>query len=145
MFIGVAGVAMMRASARAAAEHSDRVDAEFTTLTDSLEKLAARLAELRRRQEQMTPEQIVQFIDDQCAEPFADFADSRNALIQRFGLPGFASVMTQFASAERFVNRAWSAAADGYVEEVKASLDRADGHLRLAHGLLDELSRNTAV
>ena len=44
--------------------------------------------------------------------------------------------MTEFAAAERYVNRSWSAAADGYVDEVAASLDKADQHLKNAQELL---------
>ena len=48
--------------------------------------------------------------------------------------------MTQFASAERFVNRAWSAAADGYTTEAADSLQRAQDHLNQASQLMDQFS-----
>ena len=122
-------------SAKAAESQSHRVEAEDSVLSESLTRLNNGVAELSKRQTAMAPHQVVEYIDDQLAEPFADFADARNALVQRFGLQGFADVMTQFASGERFVNRAWSAAADGYMEEVAASLERAQGHLNKAQEL----------
>ena len=48
----------------------------------------------------------------------------------------YADVMTEFASAERLVNRTWSAAADGYVDEVATSLQLAGRHLARAKELL---------
>ncbi len=66
------------------------------------------------------------------------FADSRQALVKRFGLEVYADVMTEFASAERYVNRSWSAAADGYVDEVAASLARANKHLQNTKMLMTE-------
>jgi hypothetical protein len=45
--------------------------------------------------------------------------------------------MTQFSSAERFVNRAWSAAADGYLDETKSSLEIAENYLIGASDLMD--------
>ena len=42
---------------------------------------------------------VLRFIDDQCAEPLSDFAESRQALIKRFGMTVYADVMTEFASA----------------------------------------------
>lgn len=145
MFGGAIGVVVLRVTARAVAEHSDRVEAEYSTITASLAKLNERMAELRSRRSQMSPQDIVEYIDHQFSEPFGDFADARNALVQRFGMEGFANVMTQFASAERFVNRAWSAAADGYLQESFASLDLADGHLQQADGLMSELSRQAEL
>jgi hypothetical protein len=54
--------------------------------------------------------------------PLADFISARPRLIAKSGLSGYASVMDKFAGAERQVNRAWSAAADGYLEESEACL-----------------------
>jgi hypothetical protein len=34
--------------------------------------------------------------------------------------------MTEFAAGERAVNRSWSAAADGYVDEVAVCLEKAE-------------------
>ena len=85
------------------------------------------------------PGDVTAYIDDNLVELFADFGDARNALIQQFGLSGFADVMTQFASGERFVNRAWSASADGYMDEASASLERAESHLQRAQQQMQEL------
>jgi len=34
-------------------------------------------------------------------------------------------VMSSFAAGERYLNRVWSASADGYIDEVNAYLDKA--------------------
>ena len=53
------------------------------------------------------------------------FIDARPLLINRLGLGGYAELMDRFAAAERQINRAWSAAADGMYHESKDSLDTA--------------------
>lgn len=50
---------------------------------------------------------------------------ARDRLIARHGLGGYAQRMDAFASADRSVNRAWSAAADGHLTEAMDSLDNA--------------------
>jgi hypothetical protein len=50
--------------------------------------------------------------------------EGRGRLRARLGLAGYARVMDRFAAAERQVNRAWSAAADGDDEEALACLGR---------------------
>ena len=77
-------------------------------------------------------------IDENLADDLGRFAELREALIPEFGLDHYARVMTEFALAERTINRAWSASADGYVDEVQASLGRAGAHLSAARGRLDE-------
>ena len=137
--VGFVGAFLLRATASEAQQEDTRVSGEYATVRQSLDQLLNGIAELRGGIQDDDPQGIVDYIDDCMAEPFAEFADARNALVQRFGLQGFADVMTQFASGERFVNRAWSAAADGYIDEARASLERAHRHLDQAGQLLGEL------
>ena len=137
MLVGVAGVIMLRMSASQFREDTDRTDADFSTISGSLTELLSRVSELNKRVESMRPVEIVNFIDDKCSQPFADFADSRSALSNRYDLQFFADVMTQFASAERYINRAWSAGADGYIDEVISSVKIALAHLEKCQLLLD--------
>jgi len=76
-------------------------------------------------------------IDERLSDDLARFAELRESLIDAFGLADLAAVMTEFALAERTINRIWSASADGYVDEVDACLQRAAAHLDLAIGRLD--------
>ena len=60
----------------------------------------------------------------------ADFIDARQALIGRHGLGGYAMIMDRFAAAERQINRARSAAADGVYDEAETCLKAAADRLR---------------
>ena len=53
------------------------------------------------------------------------FIAARPALVARLGLGGYAQLMDHFAAAERQLNRAWSAAADGYATDAVECLDNA--------------------
>lgn len=53
------------------------------------------------------------------------FVGARDRLVARMGLGGYAELMDRFAGAERQLHRAWSSAADGYLEETHACLGRA--------------------
>jgi hypothetical protein len=55
----------------------------------------------------------------------------------------YADVMTEFAAAERYINRTWSAAADGYIDEVNASITRANQHLANARKMLAVAEQGT--
>lgn len=142
MVVGIAGVVAIRISKRKEQLSSTRVGSQYSTLDSSIGTLISQVGELRGMCLETAPSEMVKQIDDRCAEPFAEFADARNALVQRFGLQGFADVMTDFASGERFVNRAWSASADGYMEEAASSLERAGVHLEMARQRMAELAES---
>lgn len=135
MSVGIMGIILLRTARRH--DHADdaKTQAEYSTVRQSLETLALAVGRLCDQPEHK-PSAVLRCIDDQCTEPFSSFADARSSLVRKFGMKVYADVMTEFASAERYVNRSWSAAADGYVDEVKASLLRANLHLQKAKELL---------
>lgn len=134
--IGIAGVVLLRNSQRTDIPQNENRGGDLNILETSLNQLVERVQRLHDEFPQMHPEQIYQYIDDQCVPCFGDFAESRNALISRFGMSVFGEVMTEFASGERFINRAWSAAADGYLEESLDSISRALNFLKQARQIL---------
>ncbi len=135
MVVGILGVVLLRLADRQIHADDTQTAAEYSVIQTSLAKLVATVGRLSNNR-QHVPSEVLRCIDDECAPTFAEFAEARQALIKRFGLQVYADVMTEFASAERYVNRSWSAAADGYVDEVAASLDKADRYLQNAQRLL---------
>ena len=49
--------------------------------------------------------------------------------------------MSAFAAAERYLNRVWSASADGYRDEVNLYLDRACDQFKLSLDKIKELDK----
>lgn len=143
MGVGVVGVVLLRRAKRD--DHADdaKTDAEYSVIQQSLASLSAAVATLCQKSRQV-PADVLRFIDAECAEPLSDFAESRQALAKRFGMTVYADVMTEFASAERYINRTWSAAADGYIDEVNKSINRANQHLANARELLSAAEQRTS-
>lgn len=144
MAVGVVGIALLRAAKRADHTDEEKTEAEYSIVRSSLETVVTIVERMRLGNHQSLGD-VVRCIDDECVLPLANFAESRQALVKRFGMSTYAEVMTEFASAERYINRSWSAAADGYVDEVKKSLDRASAHLRKATELLHHAESTTPV
>ena len=82
-------------------------------------------------------------IDDDLREDLREVADARMALVPLYGMQRYADLMTQFASSERYVNRTWSASADGYVDEVWKSFELATAQMKRARGLLSDYQRES--
>ncbi|MDA7859315.1 hypothetical protein N9B05_05785, partial [Mariniblastus sp.] len=105
-------------------------------LNTRLTQLIGNLEGMLESIDELPPSQITARIDEQLADDFREFADGRNLITTEYGLDVFADVMTQFASGERSVNRAWSAAADGYIDEAETCLKRGRDMLQEAQRLL---------
>jgi len=140
VFVGFCGVVLLRVSSQPVDPSQENQHSDLDFLQNALNRLIENIQRLENKFSQMHPEQIYQYIDEHCVPYFADFADSRNVLATRFGLTAFGDIMTEFASGERFMNRAWSAAADGYIQESEDSVTRALVFLKRAQELLSQQS-----
>ena len=90
-----------------------------------------------RREEQMA--HITARLDQIQQTHLAAFVEARPELIGRFGIAGFARIMDAFAAAERTLNRAWSAAADGVLPASIEALEIGSAHLEETQRRLAEL------
>ena len=138
MSVAIAGVIILRATKRP-------VGADSKGEADAIDELAAILKRLHATVEgwSTTSDKIHVYdlhgmIDGELADDLGRFAELREALIPEFGLDHYARIMTEFALAERTINRTWSASADGYIDEVQACLTRASLHLSAARQRLEE-------
>lgn len=71
-------------------------------------------------------------IDLKLREDLRRFATARQSMVHLFGLQTYADIMSHFAAGERYINRVWSASADGYDEEAEAYLKKAEGQFNEA-------------
>lgn len=133
----VAGIVCLKMGKVSAGQKSERTGANLADIKSSLARAIENTVQLSKETEELAPSQIAQRIDLVLADDLREFAEGRNSITSEFGLDVFADVMTQFASGERSINRAWSAAADGYLDESKTCIDRAIEMFREAQAVLD--------
>ncbi len=128
--VGICGVVLLRLTKRQATTHAHKLEDDLGTLDSSTSTLMAKLADLRKQRDSVPVGAVLHFIDDELMPHIAEFVEARESLVHTYGMQQYADVMTDFAAGERNINRAWSASADGYVDEVWASIDRADSKMR---------------
>jgi hypothetical protein len=130
LFVGICGVVVLRLTQRQATTHAHKLEDDLATINDSMQHLKRKLTDLKKQKESVHVGSVLHFIDDELMPHVADFVDARESMIHTFGMQQYADVMTDFAAGERNINRAWSASADGYIDEVWASIDRADDKMQ---------------
>ena len=84
-------------------------------------------------------------IDLKLREDLRRFADARESMVHLFGLQTYADIMSNFAAGERYINRVWSASADGYDEEANTYLEKAAAQFVLAKQQLVKAAESIAT
>lgn len=133
----LAGLIFVQISRAQTDAHAGRSEGNLQTMQTSLSSLVVKLEALQSGREDSQVDQIRHTIDNEFMEDLNNFVEVRETLIHRFGMQHYAELMSAFARSERLINRAWSASADGYVEEVWKSLDEAHLEMTEARDLLE--------
>ena len=128
--VGVVGVVLLRMKDRGGADSHQQAHETVEHLEAVLQQLAEKLSQLRAEKETLDVYEVRHRIDSDLAADLRDFADERETIAAAYNLQLYADVMNKFAAGERNINRAWSASADGYVDEVWISLKRAESLMR---------------
>ncbi|HFE45385.1 MAG TPA: hypothetical protein ENJ18_07795 [Nannocystis exedens] len=132
MAMGLAGIVLLRLTAKSALLQEHQVNEDLATMHAALSVVVRCLEVLVSDGEEVDVYGVKDRIDEDMVESMARFADARESMIPAFGLEEYAEVMTRFAGGERLLNRAWSASADGYLDEVVRCLQDSLGQLREA-------------
>lgn len=143
--VGTVGVFALRHDRSQRRSLSATSETSLESVRESLESVRGRIVELETGLDDSTCEEVLVSIDDRCVPVLAEFADGRGVILNRFGTAAYAEVMTEFASGERYLNRAWSAAADGYVDEVVHSIRASRLFLDAACARLDAAGVGSAA
>ena len=120
----VAGLIISKRLASAHARSDSVLELNRGELRESIQNIVADLNELTNG-ESLQGEALRSRIDLHLREDLRRFADARQSMVHLFGLQVYADIMSSFAAGERYINRVWSASADGYDEEAETYLGKA--------------------
>ena len=120
--VAAIGVALAQTAIRRAARDVSRLDADFRTLDERLRSIVADVSALDDEKESIDVYDLPERIDRRLPREILAFAEARGSIVHAAGPRAYADVMSHFAAGERYLNRVWSTAVDGYVDEAHASL-----------------------
>jgi len=132
------GLILVRSGGEDAAIAHERHEEDLGVLDESLAQLVEKIAAFEAIGPDLELLSLHHRIDDELMVDFNRFVDARESMIPRLGMQNYADVMSPFATGERLINRAWSASADGYVDEVRGCLKDALAELQQARTKLAE-------
>lgn len=119
-----AGVIIAKLSDRAQAKSGSVLETNRNELIGSIGNIVRDLGEMTAGGT-ARGEALRDWIDATLRPDLRRFVDARESMVHLFGLQTYADIMSEFAAGERYINRVWTASADGYDEEAEAYLSRA--------------------
>jgi hypothetical protein len=123
--VGAVGVWLLKRDSMAHARSDETLASNRANIEESLNRIVANLEELESGKEGIPPWELRFEIDHRFREDLNAFVEARESLSHIYGLQAYADIMSDFAAGERYLNRVWSASADGYVQEAKDYIHRA--------------------
>jgi len=139
LMVGAIGVYQIKRSSRQHARSEDTLASNRGHIEDSLDRILSELRDLDGRKTEIPPYDLRFEIDKRFRADLNRFADARESLAHIYGLQAYADIMSAFAAGERYLNRVWSASADGYVDEAREYIGRAAVQFEEARAKLDEV------
>jgi hypothetical protein len=121
----IAGVLIIKRQAKGEAQAEHVLTANRAELRESLSNIVRDLERIKGDSNRLDATALRNAIDDRLRNDLRRFADARESLVHLYGLQTYADIMSDFAAGERYVNRVWSAAADGYDGEAWTYVGKA--------------------
>jgi hypothetical protein len=123
--VGIVGVGIVRFGRRQVTHAEDKLASNMQEITSTLERIVDGMARLNTEKDSINTYDMRHRIDETIAAEILAFADARETIATLFGLAVYADIMSHFAAGERYLNRVWSASADGYIDEVNTYLEKS--------------------
>jgi len=137
---GVIGLLIAKSMASAHARSDAVLEANRGELRESIDNIVRDLGEIAS-DSAAKGAALREAIDMRLRADLRRFADARESMVHLFGLQTYADIMSSFAAGERYINRVWSASADGYDGEASTYLDKAAVQFAEARSQLQEAAQ----
>lgn len=142
--VGVVGIALVRVGQRQIVEAEGATGAGMQELKTRLDLIVANIIHLNAEKATLDPYAIRGRIDELFRDDLAAFMDARESISHVHSLQAYANVMSHMAAGERYLNRVWSASADGYADEALDFLDKTEEQFIEAKAQFDGLGAEAA-
>jgi hypothetical protein len=123
--VGMVGVILIRAGHKSETQAVEKLTFDMQTIEGCLKRIVGNITELNKQKQSVGTYGMRHRIDELFPSDLSAFVSARRSIVHIHGLAAYAEVMSDFAAGERYLNRVWSASADGYGDEVDVYLDKA--------------------
>ena len=122
---GSVGIGFVHFGERKQSRSEEKLATNIKSIEDSLSRVVENIKQLNREKKSIDTYDVRHRIDELFIDDLEMSVDARESIGHRYSLAAYGEIMSTFAAGERYLNRVWSASADGYIDEVSAYLDKA--------------------
>ena len=122
---GAFGVLLVRVGLHKVSRARGKLADNMQAIEASLGHIVENINQLDTEKQSIDTYEVRHRLDELFIEDLDTFIQARESIAHIYGLNAYADVMSCFAAGERYLNRVWSASADGYIDEVNTYLDKA--------------------
>ena len=139
LIISIIGIFLIRSSEKKETMHEETLSRNMKAVEESLVRIVDDVKLIRSGIDPKKPQDVHKRIDERLPDHLGAFIESRKTIGHVHGLQAYGHVMNYFATAERYLNRVWSASADGYIDEITEYMERSEQQFEEALAALREL------
>jgi len=143
LILGAVGIILVHLHEKRDSRSEKRLATNLQDIETSLTHIVENMSLLNAEKQSINAYDMRHRVDELFSEALTTFVEARESLAHVHGLKVYANVMSHFASAERYLNRVWSASADGYIDEITAYLDKAQVQFSQALDYISQLEAPT--
>lgn len=139
MAIGIIGVIVLRITIKRHQKGEEKVDADISNIEKSLVNIVQKMNAFNQDKKSINVYDIHEKIDEIFVDDIDTFLTARESIIHQYDMQSYADLMNHFAAGERYLNRSWSASADGYVDESYAYVGKSLEQFTIAQDHFNKL------
>ena len=143
IIVGVVGVILVHHHEWKNSRSEKKLAVNLKDIKTSLTRIVKNITKLNAEKQSINAYDMHRHIDKLFREDLTTFVEARESLIHAHSVQVYADVMSYFAAGERYLNRVWSASADGYIDEITAYLDKAQVQFTEALNNINQLKNST--
>lgn len=143
--VGAVGIILVRVGHVRLGREEDKLTSNMQAIQTSLARIVENIRQLNAQKQSVNPYDMRNRIDELFVDDLTTFVEARQSIAQVYSLQAYADVMSHFAAGERYLNRVWSASADGYVDEVNTYLDKAQMQFAESLERVKQLQNRTEI
>ncbi len=143
LVVGVAGILCARAGHRKVHASKEKLNENIRSVETALEKIVENITQLNSQKQSINTYDVRHRIDELFLEELDIFVEARQSIAHIYGLSAYGEVMSSFAAGERYLNRVWSASADGYIDEVNTYIEKSRDQFTESLTKIQQLKINT--
>lgn len=122
---GAIGIVLVRLAKRNITTSEGKLASNMQSIEAALAGIVKNITQLNSQKQSIDTYDVRHRVDELFLDDINAFVQARQTIAHVHGLATYGEVMSYFAAGERYLNRVWSASADGYVDEVLIYLDKA--------------------